>query len=141
MYSPSLPLLRYRTAPCFKRVFETLQSGLDDVSSKLNRRNLKAMKERVEQPLRKAYQQLKRISDEQFVMLGMSATARSLAVQEIGSRLNPEFREAVIEDWLTSTEDYNAGKLIGYHTTVRWVDIGLSPAASNVACVNLSFDG
>jgi hypothetical protein len=100
-------------------VFAALQSSLDDVSSKLNRLNVKAMKERVEQPLRKAYKQLERISNEQFVVLGMSSTARSLALQEIGTRLNPEFREAVIEDWLASTDEYNAGRLVGYHNTVR----------------------
>eukprot|EP00045_Choanoeca_perplexa_P014465 m.170277 g.170277 ORF g.170277 m.170277 type:complete len:833 (-) comp16684_c0_seq4:145-2643(-) len=108
----------YRAAPCFKRVHVALQSALDDVSSKLNRRNLQAMKERVEQPLRKAYQQLKAIVDEQFVVFGLAVTARSLAMEQIGSRLNSEFREAVIEDWLSSTEEYNAGKLIAYQNSV-----------------------
>eukprot|EP00730_Choanoeca_flexa_P002852 TRINITY_DN11204_c0_g1_i2.p1 TRINITY_DN11204_c0_g1~~TRINITY_DN11204_c0_g1_i2.p1 ORF type:complete len:851 (+),score=236.75 TRINITY_DN11204_c0_g1_i2:199-2553(+) len=108
----------YASSPCYKPSYSKLKETMDDVTARLHARNLKAMKERVEQPLRKAYQQLARIVDDQTIVIGLSSTARTLAVEAIGNRLNHEFRDAVVDDWLTSTDEYNAGKLIASQNMV-----------------------
>lgn len=79
---------------------------------KLESENLRALTEKVEQPLARAFRRAADIRSQYWFTSSFLDHARRIAYEEIGDHLSAQHRSRVVDTWLTSNEPRTAGSLV-----------------------------